>query len=74
MTMVAAVLVLFSGVLWAVPADAAAGYVMTGPQQLIGDLYVLAGLISLGVIAVLMAHARWQHRVRPGLSVQATSG
>ncbi len=74
MAMVAAVLVVFSGVLWAVPSDAAAGYVMTGPQQLIGDLYVLVGLLSLGVIAVLMAHARWRERVRPGLSVQATSG
>jgi hypothetical protein len=73
-TMVVAVLALFSGVLWAVPARAAPGYVMTAPEQLIGDLYVLAGLVGLGVIAVLMAHARWRQRVRPGLPVQATAG
>jgi hypothetical protein len=47
---------------------------MTAPEQLIGDLYVLAGLVGLGVIAVLMAHARWHQRVRPGLPVQATAG
>jgi alpha-1,2-mannosyltransferase len=74
MTMVAAVLVLFSGVLWLMPARAAKGYVMTGPEQVLGDLYVLAGLVSLGVIAVVMAHARWRERAAPGLSVQATSG
>lgn len=74
MTMVAAVLAVFSGVLWAIPAAAATGYVMTGPEQLIGDLYVLAGLISLGVIAVLMAHARWRDRVRSELPLHATSG
>ena len=73
-SMVVAVLVVFSGVVWAVPARAASGYVMTAPEQLIGDLYVLAGLVGLGVIAVLMAHARWRERVRPGLPVQATAG
>jgi alpha-1,2-mannosyltransferase len=55
---VAAVLVLFSGVLWAVPSAAVKGLDMTGPEQLIGDLYVLVGLISLGVIAVLMARSQ----------------
>jgi alpha-1,2-mannosyltransferase len=51
----AAVVGVFSGVLWAVPATAVQGYAMTGPEELLGDLYVLAALISLGVIAVLMA-------------------
>jgi alpha-1,2-mannosyltransferase len=72
--MVVAVLAVFSGVLWAVPARAAAGYAMTAPEQLLGDLYALAGLVSLSVVAVLMAHARWRERVRPGLRVQATIG
>jgi alpha-1,2-mannosyltransferase len=73
-TTVVAVLAVFSGVLWAVPARAVAGHVMTAPEQLIGDLYVLAGLLGLSLVAVLMARARWHERVRPGLPVQATSG
>jgi alpha-1,2-mannosyltransferase len=68
---VAAVVAVFSGVLWAVPASAVQGHVMTGPQQLIGDLYVLAGLVSLGVIAVLMARARRRDRTRPAESGRA---
>jgi alpha-1,2-mannosyltransferase len=55
---VAAVAAVFSGVLWSVPAPAVQGHAMTGPDQLIGDLYVLAALISLGVIATLMACTR----------------
>ena len=60
----AAVLAAFSGLLWTVnalspsssPASAAAqGRVMNGPQQLVGDLYVLVGLLSMGVVAVLLA-------------------
>jgi alpha-1,2-mannosyltransferase len=63
----AAVAALFSGLLWTVPSTCAAarrcsppvqGRVMDGPQQVIGDLYVLTGLISLGVIAVLLARSR----------------
>lgn len=54
----AAAAVVFSGVIWAVPSPAVQGYDMTGPQQLIGDLYVLAGLAGLGVIAALMVAAR----------------
>jgi alpha-1,2-mannosyltransferase len=73
-SMVATVLAVFSGVVWAVPASAAAGSVMTPSQELIGDLYVLAGLVSLVVIAALMVHARWRERASPRLSVQATSG
>jgi hypothetical protein len=38
---------------------------MTAPQQLIGDLYVLTGLVSLSVIAMLMAHACRRERRRP---------
>jgi alpha-1,2-mannosyltransferase len=75
LTVVAAVVVVFSGVLWALPAPAVQGYVMTVPQQLIGDLYVLTGLFSLSVIAVLMAHARRRSQViapnpAPGLATQ----
>jgi alpha-1,2-mannosyltransferase len=58
----AAVAAVFSGVLWAVPSTgrhpAVQGYVMTAAQQLIGDLYVLAGLAGLGVIAALLVTAR----------------
>jgi alpha-1,2-mannosyltransferase len=75
LTIVAAVAVVFSGVLWAVSAPAVQGYVMTWPQQLIGDLYVLTGLVSLSVIAILMADARRRSQViapnpSPGLATQ----
>ncbi len=53
-----AIAAVFSGVLWGVPSPAVQGYVMTGPEQLLGDLYVLAGLGGLGVIAALLVHAR----------------
>jgi alpha-1,2-mannosyltransferase len=64
---IVAIAVLFSGLLWTVPSTCATprrcspavqGRVMDGPQQVIGDLYVLVGLISLGVIAVLLARSR----------------
>jgi alpha-1,2-mannosyltransferase len=54
----AAMVAVFSGVLWTVPGSAQQGYVMTGPQQLLGDLYVFAGLGGLAVIAALLANAR----------------
>ena len=54
----AAIALVFSGVVWAVPSPAVQGFVMTAPEQLIGDLYVLAGLAGLGVIAALLASAR----------------
>jgi len=58
----AAVAAVFSGVLWAVPSTGrhppVQGYDMTGPQQLIGDLYVLAGLAGLAVVATLLVTAR----------------
>ena len=73
-TAVVAVVGVFSGVLWAEPASATQGYGMTGPEQLVGDLYVLVGLISLGAIAALTAHARRLRRVHPRLPVQATFG
>ena len=57
----AAVAAVFSGVLWVMPSHGrhppVQGYAMTGPQQLIGDLYVLAGLAGLGVIAALLVAA-----------------
>ncbi len=64
---VAAVAVLFTGLLWTVPASLPGvplrdqpvqGRVMTGSQQLIGDMYVLAGLLSLGLVAVLLVRSR----------------
>jgi alpha-1,2-mannosyltransferase len=73
-TAVVTVVGVFSGVLWAEPASATQGYGMTGPEQLVGDLYVLAGLVSLSVTAVLTARARWRERIRTGLPAQATSG
>jgi alpha-1,2-mannosyltransferase len=73
-TVIVAVIGVFSGVLWAEPASVTQGHGMTGPEQLVGDLYVLAGLVSLSVIAVLMAHARRRERASPGLPVQATFG
>jgi alpha-1,2-mannosyltransferase len=58
----AAVAAVYSGVVWAVPSTgrhpAVQGYAMTAPQQLLGDLYVLAGLAGLGVIAALLVYAR----------------
>ena len=64
---VAAVVTVFSGLLWTVPSslpgvpprdEPVQGLVMTGSQQLIGDMYVLAGLLSLGVVAVLLLRGR----------------
>jgi alpha-1,2-mannosyltransferase len=69
----AAVAAVFSGVLWLVPSTGrhppVQGYVMTGPQQLIGDLYVLAGLGGLGVVAVLLAAARRTGQQMPAIAV-----
>jgi len=68
-----AVAAVFSGVLWAVPSTGrhppVQGYVMTGPQQLIGDLYVLAGLAGLGVIAVLLVAATRTHQHLTAIAV-----
>jgi alpha-1,2-mannosyltransferase len=71
---VTTVVVLFSGLLWTVPARAAEGRVMTAFQQLVGDLYVLAGLAGLCVIAGLLALERRRlgtgplNTVKPGRS------
>ena len=53
-----AVVVVFSGLFWIMPRHAQQGFVMTGPEQLLGDLYVLAGLGGLAVIAGLLVYAR----------------
>jgi alpha-1,2-mannosyltransferase len=63
---VAALAAVFSGELWTMPAPAVPGFVMTWPEQLLGDLYVLTGLISLGVVAVLMVRAHRRKRLQPG--------
>jgi hypothetical protein len=65
---VTAVLALFSGLIWTVPGGLAAqGKVMTGWEQFVGDLYVLAGLIGLGLIAGLLVVA--QRRERHGTAL-----
>ncbi|MGO8958764.1 MAG: glycosyltransferase 87 family protein [Streptosporangiaceae bacterium] len=81
------VAILFSGLLWVVPAltpssagetvsafldqqqDALRGYGMTGSQQLVGDLYVLAALIGLGLIAVLLVRAARRDNAQPGAAI-----
>jgi alpha-1,2-mannosyltransferase len=65
-----AVAVVFSGLLWTVPGRAQQGFVMTGSEQLLGDLYVLAGLCGLAVIAALLVFA-W--RADQHLTVIATA-
>jgi alpha-1,2-mannosyltransferase len=62
------IVVVFAGPLWAVPSPAVQGFVMTWTQQLNGDLYVLTGLITLGVIAVVMIRAQQRAGVLPTTS------
>jgi alpha-1,2-mannosyltransferase len=77
---VVAMVAVFSGVLWTVPASGPAdckpspqsnlcapqqGYTMSGFQQFVGDLYVLAGLAGLCVIAALLVLARRRDRRGP---------
>ena len=57
---VATVVAAFSGVLWLVPAGGAQGRIAVLPEQLLADLYVLAGLAGLAVIATMLARARRQ--------------
>ena len=59
---IVAIAALFSGVLWLVPASAIQGLVMSAPDQLLGDIYVLAGLIGLAVTAGVLASARRRER------------
>ena len=63
---IAVIAAVFSGVLWAVPSPAVQGHVMTGPEQFVGDLYVLAAILGLAVVAGLLALAR--HRDQPLLA------
>jgi alpha-1,2-mannosyltransferase len=65
---IAAVAAVFSGVLWLEAASAFQGEVMTGFQQLLGDIYVLAGLAGLGVIAGALGYARRRDR-RPSAMI-----
>jgi alpha-1,2-mannosyltransferase len=70
---------LFSGVLWTVPSGGpeapVQGHVMTGPEQFVGNLYVLAGLLGLGVVAYLLvlAHRRDQRAVVAGTAYEDAS-
>ena len=70
----AAVVAVFSGVLWAVPSPAFQGHVMTGPEQLVGDLYVLAGIVGLAVVAGLLALARQRDRPLPPREAEVQLG
>ena len=62
---IAALAGLFSGVLWTVPSGGpefpVPGHV-TGWDQFVGDLYVLTGLLGLGVVAYALVRARRQQR------------
>lgn len=55
---IGAIAAVFSGVLWAVPSSgsepAAQGHVMTAWEEIVGDLYVLTGVIGLGAVAYLL--------------------
>ncbi|HSR86797.1 MAG TPA: glycosyltransferase 87 family protein [Streptosporangiaceae bacterium] len=60
---ITAISVVFSGIIWAVPSAGGhrapvQGHVMTPGQQFIGDLYVLTGLLGLGVTAAVLVLAR----------------
>jgi alpha-1,2-mannosyltransferase len=47
-----------AGLIWTIPSPAVQGTGMTGYQELIGNLYVLAGLVSLAAVACwVLAHA-----------------
>ena len=54
----ATVAAVFSGMMWTIPGLAKQGYVVTGSEQLLGDLYVVAGLVGLGVVAAFLVIAR----------------
>jgi alpha-1,2-mannosyltransferase len=64
----AAVTLVFSGIVWAVPSPAVQGYSMTGLEQVIGDLYVLAGLVGLGLTAALLVLTRRRDEKLPALA------
>jgi alpha-1,2-mannosyltransferase len=51
-----------AGLIWTVPQQALQGSRMTGYQELIGNLYVLAGLIGLIVVAVWLIRQRARTR------------
>ncbi len=54
-SVLALIIVFFSRLIWAVPASAVQGRGLHGPWLLAGNLYVLAGLVTLGVAAAVMA-------------------
>jgi hypothetical protein len=76
---IAAIAAVFSGVLWTVPSNglesAVQGHIMTGWQLFVGDLYVLAGVVALGVVAsvLVLAHRRDQQPVVTGSSYQGAA-
>jgi len=53
---------LFAGVLWILRSSGTKppvqGHVMTGGEQVVGDLYVLAGVLALGVVALVLMLSR----------------
>ncbi|HTA04479.1 MAG TPA: glycosyltransferase 87 family protein [Streptosporangiaceae bacterium] len=70
---IAALAAIFSGVLWLEPASALPGDVMTGFEQLLGDIYVLAGLAGLAVIAGVLSYAQRRDRRAPATIPVAAS-
>jgi alpha-1,2-mannosyltransferase len=71
---IVAIAAVFSGVLWLVPAAAVQGKVISGPEQLLGAIYVLAGLLGLAVTAwVLMSASRHERRATATPSADATA-
>jgi len=68
---IVAIAALFSGVLWILRSSGTKppiqGRVMTGGEQVVGDLYVLAAVLALGVVAyVLVLSRRRDGRVTSG--------
>jgi alpha-1,2-mannosyltransferase len=56
--LLALVAVFWSRLIWAVPARAVQGLGLRGPWLLTGNLYVLAGLATLGLAAMVMIRPR----------------
>lgn len=63
-----------AGLLHTVPSRFIRGHVMNGSQQLIGDLYVVAGLVALGMTAGLLAFTRQRGRHRQLAALRRVAG
>jgi alpha-1,2-mannosyltransferase len=63
-----------AGLLHTVPWRFVRGYVMNGSQQLIGDLYVVAGLVAMGFTAGLLGLTRRRDRHRQPAALSEAEG